>query len=87
MKVCCKFSKGFRLNCDNRLERKARDSPCLSNRSNEFLLHKFSFRPQAWATEIWCPDALEGLEDNSAGVQSWTVVGRPEYWPLLILIC
>ena len=30
---------------------------------------KFSFRPQAWAIAIWRPDALEGLERDSAGVQ------------------
>ena len=37
---------------------------------------------QAWATEMLSPDALEGLERDGAGVQSWTVVGRPEYYPL-----
>jgi len=31
---------------------------------------------------MWRPDTLKGLEEHSAGVQSWTVVGRPEYYPL-----
>jgi len=27
---------------------------------------------------MWRPDALEGLERDSARVQSWTVLGCPE---------